>query len=285
MFENAFFRVGPHRHAALLLGALTLAACGGTVGPQTRLAPAPASYFTVSVQKGDSLSTLAARYRVEEDDLLALNEIHDRNRLPPGTSLRVPAYASLSRPREERAVASSPSRVASAVPLPKPRPGQARPAPARQPAPQASWTDMGWLSSFSSESPDPAAPAVTFLWPVQGRVISNFGSTMSGERNDGIDISASRGEPVRAAADGTVSYVGDELKGYGNLVLIRHQNGYVTAYAHSDAVAVERGQRVTAGQIIAYAGATGDVSQPQVHFELRVGTRPVDPKLYLAASK
>jgi murein DD-endopeptidase MepM/ murein hydrolase activator NlpD len=115
-------------------------------------------------------------------------------------------------------------------------------------------------------------------------LISSFGQAAGGERNDGINIAAPRGTPVRAAGAGTVTYVGNELKGYGNLVLIRHDNGYVTAYAHSDTVTVSRGDRVARGQIIAYSGATGDVNQPQVHFELRVNTKPVDPVPYLAAT-
>ncbi len=123
------------------------------------------------------------------------------------------------------------------------------------------------------------------LWPVQGKIISNFGANATGERNDGINILISRGTPVHAAAEGTVAYVGEELKNYGKLVLIRHEDGYVTAYAHSDAVTVSPGEHVARGQIIGYAGATGDVSEPQLHFELRLGTKPVDPKPYLVASK
>jgi murein DD-endopeptidase MepM/ murein hydrolase activator NlpD len=154
-----------------------------------------------------------------------------------------------------------------------------------QPAQQSNWMDMEWFSPFTSDVPAPKAGTVTFLWPVQGKILANFGVNGSGQRNDGIDISTPRGTPVRAAGDGMVSYVGDELTAYGKLVLIRHSDGFVTAYAHSDAVVVKRGQRVRRGDVIAYAGATGDVNEPQLHFELRFGTKPVDPKPYLVAAK
>jgi len=120
-----------------------------------------------------------------------------------------------------------------------------------------------------------------FLWPVEGRVISAFGDNPNGGRNDGINILVPRGTPVHAADAGEVSYVGNELKGYGNLILIRHDNGFVSAYAHTDGVQVKRGQRVERGQVIANVSDTGNVSQPQLHFELRHGTQPVDPTPYL----
>jgi murein DD-endopeptidase MepM/ murein hydrolase activator NlpD len=96
---------------------------------------------------------------------------------------------------------------------------------------------------------------------------------------------AKRGDPIHAAAEGTVSYVGNELKNYGNLILIKHDNGFITAYAHSETVKVMRGQHVATGDVIAYAGATGDVTEPQLHFELRFGTKPINPQPYLVAAK
>jgi murein DD-endopeptidase MepM/ murein hydrolase activator NlpD len=124
-----------------------------------------------------------------------------------------------------------------------------------------------------------------FAWPISGRVISDFGASQSGERNDGINIAATFGEPIRAAASGSVSYAGNELKGYGNLVLIRHDDGYVTAYAHAQSILVSRGDSVTKGQIIGYAGDTGDVSSPQLHFEIRRGVQPVNPRPLLMAAR
>ena len=130
--------------------------------------------------------------------------------------------------------------------------------------------------------PHPVADAsLQFRWPLAGRVISDFGTSSTGERNDGINISAQQGEPVRASASGTVSYCGNELKGYGNLVLIRHDDGYITAYAHVANFIVSRDDQVLAGQVIAYAGATGDVTAPQLHFEIRKGVRALDPRSVL----
>ena len=128
----------------------------------------------------------------------------------------------------------------------------------------------------------PVPGNVAFAWPVNGQVIAGFGATRNGERNDGINIAASRNTPIRAAASGTVNYA-DSLNGYGNLVLIKHSNGYVTAYAHADRLLVARGDFVAKGQVIGYAGQTGDVNSPQVHFEIRNGTTPVDPQRYLTA--
>ena len=124
--------------------------------------------------------------------------------------------------------------------------------------------------------------AVAFAWPASGRVIAGFGSTTNGERNDGINIAMPMGAPIHAAASGTVSYSGDELKDYGNLLLIKHAGGYVTAYAHADQLLVHSGDSVTKGQIIAYAGRTGDVSTPQLHFEIRHNTTPLNPDSLLS---
>jgi murein DD-endopeptidase MepM/ murein hydrolase activator NlpD len=128
---------------------------------------------------------------------------------------------------------------------------------------------------------DSNAPA--FAWPVSGPVIAEFGASTNGERNDGINISAPMDTPIHAAASGTVTYSGDELKAYGNLILIRHDDGYVTAYAHADKILVNRGQAVTKGQVIGYSGSSGDVTSPQLHFEIRHDTHPVDPKALLVA--
>ncbi|MBV9330882.1 MAG: M23 family metallopeptidase [Alphaproteobacteria bacterium] len=126
--------------------------------------------------------------------------------------------------------------------------------------------------------------AAVFAWPLRGRIISGFGSRTSGERNDGINIAVPAGTPIRASASGTVSYAGDELKSYGNLVLISHAGGYVTAYAHARKIVVNRGEAVSAGQVIGFAGSSGDVTESQLHFEIRHGTAPVDPRPLLAGS-
>ncbi|HSD91624.1 MAG TPA: M23 family metallopeptidase [Methyloceanibacter sp.] len=130
-------------------------------------------------------------------------------------------------------------------------------------------------------APDPMS-GNSFRWPVKGRVISQFGARPDGGHNDGIDLAVPQGTPVQAAENGVVAYAGNELKGYGNLVLIRHSNNWVSAYAHNEEILVKRGDKVSRGQVIAKAGATGAVSQPLVHFELRKGSRPVDPTKYMS---
>ena len=117
----------------------------------------------------------------------------------------------------------------------------------------------------------------TFLWPVEGRVISGFGAKPGGKHNDGINIAAPVGSEVRASQSGVVAYAGNELRGYGNLVLIRHNDGWMTAYAHNDSLLVGKGDVVRRGQVISHTGRSGGVSHPQAHFEIRRDGEPQDP--------
>jgi murein DD-endopeptidase MepM/ murein hydrolase activator NlpD len=121
-----------------------------------------------------------------------------------------------------------------------------------------------------------------FSWPVRGHILEGYGTGPDGTHNDGINIAAPRGAPVQATAAGVVVYAGNELRGYGNLILVKHAQGWISAYAHCDLILVRRGQHVRQGQIIARVGATGNVSAPQLHFELRRGDKPVDPLTLLA---
>jgi murein DD-endopeptidase MepM/ murein hydrolase activator NlpD len=136
-----------------------------------------------------------------------------------------------------------------------------------------------------AESSPKAAEATgalpTFRWPVRGKVITGYGASTNGKANDGINVAVPEGTPVKAAEDGVVTYSGNELKGYGNLVLIKHANGYVTAYAHASELLVKRGDTIRRGQVIAKSGQTGEVGSPQLHFEIRKGTAPVDPLQFL----
>ena len=116
---------------------------------------------------------------------------------------------------------------------------------------------------------------------MRGRIIAAFGPKPNGLQNDGINLAVPEGTPIKAAEDGVVAYAGNELKGYGNLVLVRHANGFVTAYAHASDILVKRGESVKRGQVIAHSGQTGNVTSPQLHFEIRKGATPVDPAQYL----
>ena len=128
----------------------------------------------------------------------------------------------------------------------------------------------------------PIAGAPGMRWPVRGKIISGFGPKANGLKNEGINIAVPEGTSIRAAADGVVAYSGNELKGYGNLVLIRHEDGYVTAYAHASELFVKRGDTVKRGDVIAKAGQTGSVSSPQLHFEVRKGAVALDPMKFLS---
>ena len=138
---------------------------------------------------------------------------------------------------------------------------------------------------LTPETPVKAAEATgalpTFRWPVRGKVITSYGAKTNGKANDGINLAVPEGTPVKAAEDGVVAYSGNELKGYGNLVLVRHANGYVTAYAHASELMVKRGDTIKRGQIIAKSGQSGEVGSPQLHFEIRKGSTPVDPLQFL----
>lgn len=156
-------------------------------------------------------------------------------------------------------------------------PLQPSPPAQRQAAPEQKVAVAAPPPSSASATVD----SVKLRWPASGKVIAGFGGRPDGTHNDGINLQVPLGTEVHAAESGVVAYAGSELKGYGNLVLVRHDNGWVTAYAHNDELLVKRGDKVKRGQVIAKAGKTGTVDQPQVHFELRQGSRPVDPIPYL----
>jgi murein DD-endopeptidase MepM/ murein hydrolase activator NlpD len=165
--------------------------------------------------------------------------------------------------------AAEPETTAS-IPEPKVTARNAeRPAPVAAPAPQAE---------------EPAEQAANFRWPAQGRVISGFGAKSGSGANDGINIAMPEGTPVRAAEGGTVIHADDALKGYGKLVLVRHPNGYVSVYAHNGEIKVKRGESVKRGQVIAASGSSGNVTSPQLHFQIRKGSQAVDPMKVLSAN-
>jgi len=167
----------------------------------------------------------------------------------------------------------------AAPPAPPPVTAAAQPAPSAPAAePQQAETKVANAGTAAASA---LAGAVKLRWPTTGRIIAGFGARPDGTHNDGINLAVPLGTDVHAAEAGVVAYAGNELKGYGNLVLLRHDNGWVTAYAHNDELLVKRGDKVKRGQVIAKAGKTGSVDRPQLHFELRQGSKPVDPIPYL----
>ena len=172
--------------------------------------------------------------------------------------------------------APPPKAIAFPDPRPTAPPGSA-PAQAPPPGPSAAAEARGEDGRQAT-----AMHGGRFAWPVRGRVVAAYGTTAAGAHNDGLNIAAPKGTPVAAIDGGTVAYAGNELRGYGNLVLIKHSSGLISAYAHCEELLVKRGDSVNRGQVIARVGATGGVSEPQLHFELRRGKKPVDPREFLA---
>jgi len=159
-----------------------------------------------------------------------------------------------------------------------------QPSPERKP--QAAEQPVATEQKIAVAAPPPSSAPTSvdntkLRWPVSGKIIAGFGTRPDGTHNDGINMQVPLGTEVHAAESGVVAYAGSELKGYGNLVLLRHDNDWVTAYAHNDELLVKRGDKVRRGQVIAKAGKSGSVDQPQLHFELRQGSKPVDPTPYL----
>jgi murein DD-endopeptidase MepM/ murein hydrolase activator NlpD len=175
---------------------------------------------------------------------------------------------------------TSPDRPSvSSAPLAAP---EAKPAPAvAVPTPPPTVPEA---PDYGRPVTPPVAGGSAFLWPVRGHILATYGTKSDGSHNDGINIAAPRGTAVEAVDAGVVAYTGNELRGYGNLVLVKHANGWISAYAHCDQVLVKRGEKVARGQAIARVGSTGNVSEPQLHFELRRGQHAVDPREFLTPS-
>jgi murein DD-endopeptidase MepM/ murein hydrolase activator NlpD len=194
-----------------------------------------------------------------------------------------PPSSSASPPPSYRPSVPPPEEAKPVAAAPKSAPEPAKPAPTPEP-PAVTAPPPAQLAALPPPPP-PSSPAGagprSFIWPVHGRILAGYGTGQGGTHNDGINIAAPAGTPVLAADDGVVAYAGNELRGYGNLVLIKHARGWMTAYAHNAALLVKRGQPVKRGQTIARVGATGAVGEPQLHFEIRHGTRALDPDDYL----
>ncbi|HUN49216.1 MAG TPA: LysM peptidoglycan-binding domain-containing M23 family metallopeptidase, partial [Stellaceae bacterium] len=195
---------------------------------------------------------------------------------PPGAPVvQAPAPSGPAPVITSRAPSAAPAVAAPPPPAPATAPPSVLPPPSPPPAapPQT-----------AALPPPPPRGGQSFLWPVRGRVIGSYGTGSGGTHNDGINIAAPEGTTVVAADSGVVAYAGNELRGYGNLILIKHADGWMTAYAHNAQMLVKRGERVQRGQAIARVGATGAVNAPQLHFEVRKGTRALDPADFLPAA-
>jgi murein DD-endopeptidase MepM/ murein hydrolase activator NlpD len=227
------------------------------------------------VAQGDTLSKISRLYGKPVSEIAKANNIQATSKINVGDRLVIPGVrVSAAKPRATPApVAQTPSASPAKPPsAPPPKEPEAT-AAVHSPAQSAPTKETG--------SGEATGALPKFRWPANGRVISAYGPTTNGQQNDGINIALPENTPVKAAEDGVVAYAGNELKGYGNLVLVRHPNGYVTAYAHAKELLVKRGDQVKRGQPIARSGQTGNVNAPQLHFEIRKGASPLDPMKFL----
>lgn len=238
---------------------------------------------THTMRSGESLYGIARQYRVPLSELQRVNGISEPTRVRIGAVLKVPGNA---RPGAVPSHAAQPYERTPAQPSAN---DQATPPGVipgvrviNQPERRASLPDRA--NDATPAAPPAAEPTVSaprFRWPARGRIIGSFGKRPDGTSSEGINVALPMNADIQAVEGGRVLYASNEIQAYGNLVLIQHDNGWVSAYGHADRLLVKRDDVVKKGQVIAKAGRTGPVNQPQLHFELRQGAKPVDPIAYL----
>jgi murein DD-endopeptidase MepM/ murein hydrolase activator NlpD len=251
-------------------------------------ADAPSELHTVSA--GETLYSLGRTYGVSPFAIADANGLPNNAQLTMGQKVRIPAGGAAATTRTAQAATKTPKSTDAEAPgteevadaAPAAAKSAKTPEPLPPPAENAATADQDAGQRVAEGAPIDGAPGMR--WPVRGKVISGFGPKPNGLKNEGINIAVPEGTSIRAADSGVVAYAGNELKGYGNLVLIRHDNGYVTAYAHAKELFVKRGDTVKRGDVIAKAGQTGSVSSPQLHFEVRKGAVALDPMKFLSSS-
>ena len=264
----------------------------------------------VTVQRGDSLYKIAKQFKVSLRELIELNKIRAPYIIYPGSELKLPENTMYTVKKNQnlyeiaQELNVNPNRLVrknELFPPYKLKKGQVLRIPSRRfdfesngrrlssrktrgrVASKVTKDKKSWRKPPVKRLPSPSARSdERFFWPVRGQVVIGFGARKGGMRNDGINIRAPDGSPIRAAENGVVAYAGNQLRGFGNLLLIKHDGGWMSAYAHASLLLVQRGDSVRRGQVIARVGKTGNVANPQLHFELRRNNKPVDPRQYLA---
>jgi len=267
---------------AAVAGLIGLAGCSG---PTTRApivegvdaaratttgSPTAATYV---VRPGDTLYAIARTTNTDFDTIKRLNNLSDPNQLTVGQVLRLTATARASGPTGGASATGSPVSTIRSGPA-----ASSQPRPLDEPAkPAASAATPAAPATSATPTPAPApdAGAINWAWPATGSIIQTFTTNTKG-----IDIAGSPGDPIKAAADGKVMYIGNGVRGLGNLVIVNHDNGFITVYGHNRTLLVKTGQQVKRGDRIAELGQT-DTTSPRLHFEVRRRGTPVDPLRYL----
>jgi murein DD-endopeptidase MepM/ murein hydrolase activator NlpD len=265
--------VPPSVHAS----APAVAPVASKPAPASTASPSPSAHAAGPVNPavhvvvpGETLTKIARQYGKTVAEIAKANNIPPYGKISIGDRIVIPSV-----------------RTSSATPEVEQAAAPAKP-PGNKAVAGAAPTQSASMVSPATESPaidgpvkSAAEPTPGFRWPVRGRIIAGFGPKPNGQQNDGIDVAVPENTPIKAAEDGVVAYAGNELKGYGNLVLVRHPNGYVTAYAHAKELLVKRGDQIKRGDVIAKSGQSGNADAPQLHFEVRKGSAPVDPMQFL----
>ncbi|MGB0935594.1 MAG: peptidoglycan DD-metalloendopeptidase family protein [Alphaproteobacteria bacterium] len=226
-----------------------------TVGAAMAAVPQPAKKplqtKDVTVKPGESVATFARRNGTSAKTVIALNGLKKPYKIFIGQPLKVPMVKQITKPSEI--------------------------IPAHKPLRSISQSE-----EKKQALPKPKSRAhKKFLWPLKGKVISSYGKKQKGLRNDGMNIQAAEGATIKAIENGVIAYAGNELRGFGNLILIKHADRWSSAYGHLGTILVKRGQHVDRGQVIGTVGSSGNVKDPQLHFELRQHAKAVDPKKHL----
>ncbi len=244
--------------------------------PATAITPSSGAGVHV-VAPGETLTSISRLYGKQLTEVAAANNIVPQATVKAGDRLVIPGrVAAASKATSPTANAPQPPSRGAQAPTANQQVAAVAPVHVATPTAEAS-------ADTVTATNDAGGGAPSFRWPVRGRVIAGFGPNPNGQQNDGINLAVPEGTAVRAAEDGVVAYAGNELKGYGNLILIRHSGGYVTAYAHASEILVKRNDQVRRGQVIGKSGQTGTITTPQLHFEVRKGSTPVDPMQFLPA--
>ena len=220
----------------------------------------------ITVAPGDTLYSLSRKYQIPVNDLAVMNKISSPFTLSVGQKLRVPKTDVVVAQTTTNKTTSDKNKTTSAK--------------------MATAVKESSKEKISSD-PKKQLPKISarsnakFSWPVRGKILSQYGAKNGGLFNDGINIAANMGTAVGAAENGVVAYAGNEVKGMGNLIIMQHSDGWMTVYAHLDSMSVRRGAKVSVGQQIGKIGKTGKVDSPQLHFEIRKGTKTYNPIQYL----